>query len=46
MQLIVQFHPGGHVTSPQSSALEQSTVHVRIVSLHDVQSGGQFGMTQ
>jgi hypothetical protein len=46
MQLIVQSHPGGHVTLPQLSALEHSTTQVCAFSSQLVQSSGQLATTQ
>jgi hypothetical protein len=47
LQLIVQFQPDGHViVLSQSSGALQSTVHVRALSSHVVQSSGQFCSTQ
>lgn len=46
MQLIVQVQPVGQLTLPQLSAFEHSMVQVFAVSLHVVQSEGQFWITQ
>jgi hypothetical protein len=45
-QVIVQLQPLGHVTLPQRSLVEQSTMHVRVAASHDVQLAGHCCTTQ